>query len=182
MVSSYKAEKKRILFVGKSNVGKSSLVKTFTGKEVYSGDECQADVGVAVEIPMELPPYGSVVIVDTIPLNELDDFKQNQLSKTIDLISNADFVVIVLDAREKLSHEEKNIFNQLKKTAIPFLVAVNKIEYGINSDLINSLRALNILHFEISCKENVGIDALKSHIRRLLPRESTVNNQSKNKA
>ncbi len=169
----HKTEKKRIVFVGKRNVGKSSLVNAFLDREICTVDECQAEARETLEVPMELPPYGSVVIVDTIPLNELDDFKQNQFSKKVSVLADADFVVVVLDARENLTQQDKNIFNQLKKLSIPFLVAVNKIEYGINSELINGLRANNTIHFEVSCKENVGIDALKARITRLLQTEPT---------
>lgn len=163
--------KKRIVFIGKNNVGKSSLVNAFLGKELCVVDESQSFSSEVLEIPMELPPYGSVVIVDTIPIDESPEVKQNHISKTSDVLSAADFVIVVLDARDKLTQEIRSIFHQLKTSSVPFLAAVNKIEYGINSELINSLRALNITHFEISCKESVGIDSLKSKLTRLLQLE-----------
>ena len=135
----------------------------------YKADENEAGKTSSREITTELPPYGSVVIVDTAPIDEIRDQKQEQIDKTLNAISSSDFVVVVLDARQGLSIDEKKIFHHLKNNSIHFLAAVNKIEYGINSELINGLRALNIVHFEISCKENVGIDALKSRITRLLP-------------
>ena len=173
MTASKKTQIKRIVFVGRRNVGKSSLVNAFLGKEVCTVDECQSKVRELLEIPFELPPYGSVVVVDTVPLEEQKELNQNRINQAITAFASADFVVVVLDAREKLSQEDKSIFDQIKKLSIPFLTAVNKIEFGINSELINGLRALNIVHFEISCKENAGIDALKSRITRLLPREQT---------
>lgn len=168
MSKSVKAGKKRIVLIGKRHVGKSSLVNAFLGKEVCTIDEYQSSAREVLEIPMELPPCGSVVIVDTIPIDESPEVKQNHISKTTDVLSAADFVIVVIDARDKLTQEIRSIFHQLKNLAIPFLVAVNKIEFGINSDLINGLRALNTVHFEISCKEEVGVDALKSRITRLL--------------
>lgn len=171
MTASHKAGKKRIVFVGKRNVGKSSLINAFVGKELCTIDDRLTATREAIEIPMELPPYGSVVIVDTVPLNEIGDLRQNHLNKTISVLSTADFVVVVLDAREKLNQDDKNIFYQLKKLSVPCLAAVNKIEFGINSDLINGLRAINAIHFEVSCKEDVGIDALKARITRLLQTE-----------
>ncbi|NWF88451.1 MAG: GTP-binding protein [Ignavibacteriaceae bacterium] len=171
MNKSHKQDKKRIVFIGKRNVGKSSLVNAFLGKEACTVNGCHAEVREALEVPMELPPYGSVVIVDTIPIADAHDNKIDALNKNISLLPTADFVIVVLDAREKLSQEDKSIFSQLKKLSIPFLVAVNKIEFGINSDLINGLRANNTTHFEISCKENVGVDALKARITRMLQTE-----------
>lgn len=161
-----KAGKKRIIFIGRHNVGKTSLVNAFLGKDTCVVNEDHDYVPDALEISMELPPYGSVVIVDTSPIEETAEERQDQLNRTANVLSKADFVVVVLDAREKLNQTERGILHQLKSLEIPFLVAVNKIEYGINSELINTLRALNAVHFEISCKEEVGIDALKSRITR----------------
>lgn len=152
-------------------VGKSSLINAFCGQDVCAVGENSETTTTIVEKAMDLPPYGHVLLVDTIAINYMNDLKQNLSEKTIELISSADFVIIVLEAREKLSPEERNVFYNLKNLAIPFVAAVNKIEYGINSELINVLRVLNVVHFEISCKENVGIDALKSLVTRHLPME-----------
>ena len=167
MISSAKSERKRIVFIGRKKVGKSSLVNAFCGQDVCVVGEDTETTTTLVEKAMDLPPYGHVLLVDTIAVDYLNDLKQ------IEAISSADFVIVVLDAREKLSPEERNIFYNLKNKAIPFVAAVNKIEYGINSELINVLRVLNIVHFEISCKEKVGIDALKSLITRHLPMEQS---------
>lgn len=172
MVTSNKSQRKRIVFIGRKNVGKSALINSFFGQEISSIVEEPGTKTEILEKVMDLPPYGHVILVDTFGIDFTREPGQNRLQKTIEEISSADFVVVVLDAREKLSTDEKNIFNHVKKLTIPFVAAVNKIEYGINSELINGLRALNIVHFEISCKENVGIDALKSRITRLLPKET----------
>jgi small GTP-binding protein len=171
LVISDKSQRKRIIFIGRKNVGKSALINSFFGQDVFNVDEESRTKTEILEKVMDLPPYGHVILVDTFGIDFTREPAQNKLQKTIEEISSADFVVVVLDAREKLSTDEKNIFNHVKKLTIPFVAAVNKIEYGINSELINGLRALNIIHFEISCKENVGIDALKSRITRLLPME-----------
>jgi small GTP-binding protein len=152
-------------------VGKSSLVNAFCGQDVIAAGENSETTTTIVEKALDIPPYGHLLLVDTIAIDYVNDLKQNHSEKIIALISSADFVIVVLDAREKLSPEERNIFYNLKKMVIPFVAAVNKIEYGINTELINVLRVLNVVHFEISCKENVGIDALKSLITRHLPME-----------
>ncbi len=171
MGKSDKDGKKRIVFIGKSNVGKSSLVNAFLGKEFCSTNDDKTADKDSQETTMQLPPCGSVVIVDTDPIDDSVELKQDKLKRTIEILSSADFVVVVLDAREKISQTERSIFYQLKNLSIPFVVAVNKIEFGVNSELINGLRALNAVHFEISCKEEVGIDALKTRITRQFQRK-----------
>lgn len=166
MTKSSRTTYKRIVFIGKSNVGKSSLVNAFLGKEFCSTNADKTADKELQETTMQLPPCGSVVIVDTDPIDNSVELKQDKLKRTTEILSSADFVVVVLDAREKISQADKSIFYQLKNLSIPFVVAVNKIEFGVNSELINELRALNAVHFEISCKEEVGIDALKTRITR----------------
>lgn len=163
-----KPQRKRIVFIGRRNVGKSSLVNAFLRSSECTSSLVKEEIKETCEMPMDLPPYGSVIIVDTIPLDAQNEEKQNLQQITENLVSNADFVIVVLDARDKLTQEDKNVFYLLKKLSIPYLAAVNKIEFGINSELINGLRYLNIVHFEISCKENVGIDTLKSRLTRQL--------------
>jgi len=175
-----KSQRKRIVFIGRKNVGKSSLINVFFGQDVSDVNEESGTAATVFEKVMDLPPCGHVILVDTFGLDFTREPGQNRFQKTLEEISSADFVVVVLDARDKLSPDEKNIFSHLKKLAIPFIAAVNRIEYGINSELINGLRVLNIVHFEISCKENVGIDALKSRMTRLLPSETTGSSTSKN--
>lgn len=168
MVSKNKKVIKRIIFFGRKTVGKSSLINTLIGEEICAVHEDAHAASSFFEKELDFPPYGPVQLVDTTSLDCKYETGKNLLEKTLSELNPNNFVIVVLDARDKLSAEEKNIFHRLKKQAIPFLAAVNKIEHGINSDLINSLRPLNIIHFEISCKENVGIDALKSKITRLL--------------
>jgi small GTP-binding protein len=179
LVKVYPTENKRIVFIGKKSVGKSSLINAFLEKDACGVDKGTQAASEIVEYPAELHPSGSVILVDAGNIDDQTVIKQKRIDNALNKISSADFVIVVLDAREKLSQEEKNIFSHLKNSAIPFVVAVNKIEYGINSELVNGLRALNILHFEISCKESVGIDALKARITRLLPRETIANGSSK---
>lgn len=170
---SAKSGRKRIVFIGRKNVGKSSLINAFFGQDVCLVSEEAGTTTALNEKVMDLPPYGVVLLVDTVGIDYMSghELGQKRMEKTIEVISSADFVVVVLDAREKPSPDEKNIFHHLKNLTIPFVAAVNKIEFGINSELINGLRALNIVHFEISCKEDAGIDALKSRITRFLPME-----------
>ena len=49
------------------------------------------------------------------------------------------------------------------------LVAINKIEFGTNPHLLTELDALEIVYFEISCKENAGIESLRKNLVHMLP-------------
>ena len=131
-----KSQRKRIVFIGRKNVGKSSLINAFVGYDVCTVNEEAGTTTLPIEKEMDLPPYGHVILVDTLGIDFTRELGQNRLEKTIEAISSADFVVVVLDAREKLSADEKNIFQHVKKISIPFVAAVNGIEYGIIPNLL----------------------------------------------
>ena len=166
------SERKHIVFVGRRNVGKSSLVNAFIGQDLCIVSDTAGTTTDPVKKSMELLPFGPIVITDTAGIDDKGELGEKRISKTMKAISSADFAVVVLDAREILSPDERMLFRYISKIQLSYIVAVNKIEYGINENLLDELKTLGATHFEISCKENIGIDTLKKKVVRLLPSEN----------
>lgn len=167
-------ELKHIVFIGREDTGKSALIKALTGKNIsfiggFPGTSENAEKKV-----IELIPYGAVALVDSAGIDDESDFEKEHISKTLKAISEADFAVVVLDAREKLTKEEIELFVFLNKIKLPFVIAVNKIEFGINPELLKDIEELKVVHFEISIKEEAGLDVFKSRLIRLLPENSEI--------
>lgn len=165
-------EKKQIVFVGRRNVGKSSLVNTFLGQDLSIVSNIPGTTTDPVKKSMELLPYGPVLLTDTAGIDDSGELGQQRISRTIKAISCADFAIVVLDATCTLSTEEYELLNYLDRISLPFVIAANKIELGINPDLLEEIRLLNAIHFEISCKLGIGIDTLKRKVIRLLPTDN----------
>ena len=165
------AERLHIAIVGKRNVGKSSLINALLNQEISIVSEMPGTTTDPVKKAVELLPFGPVVIVDTAGIDDEGELGQKRISKTIKAISTADFAIVVLDGRERLSSEEEELFRYMDKISLEYLIAVNKIELGINPALLKELKLLRGLHFEISCKENAGIEFLKNKMIRILPRD-----------
>jgi [FeFe] hydrogenase H-cluster maturation GTPase HydF len=165
------AERLHIAIVGKRNVGKSSLINALLNQEISIVSEQPGTTTDPVKKVVELLPFGPVVIVDTAGIDDEGELGQKRISKTIKALSTADFAIVVLDGREKLSSEEEELFSYMDKISLEYLIAVNKIELGINPALLKELKLLRGLHFEISCKENAGIEYLKNKMIRILPRD-----------
>ena len=164
------AEKLHIAIIGRKNVGKSLLINRIVSQELFTVNDIPGTTTEPMGKAVELLPYGPVVIVDTAGIDD-DEFSLRIISKTIKAISYADFAVLVLDAREELDKSETELITYLRKINVPFLVAVNKIEFGINPHLLIELEALEVTHFEVSCKENAGIENFKKKLIHLLPSE-----------
>ena len=158
-----------IAVVGKRNVGKSSLVNALLGQDLSIVSEIAGTTTDPVKKAMELLPYGPVVLVDTAGIDDEGELGRKRISKTIKILSSCDFALVVVDAREILQSKELELFAYLDKLQINYIVAVNKIEYGVNPELLDELKELRITHFEVSGKEKAGIEDLKRKMIRLLP-------------
>lgn len=165
----YGGRKKQIVFVGRRNAGKSSLVNIFLGQNLIVVSEIPGTTTDPVRNPVELPPYGPVLLIDTAGIDDDGELGNKKISRTIKAISGADFAVVVVDATRTLSTEEYELLNYLDKISVPFVIAANKIELGINPDLLEEIKLLNAVHYEISCKLGVGIEPLKRKVIRTLP-------------
>ncbi len=161
--------KKQIVFVGRRNAGKSSLVNAFLGQDISIVSKVPGTTTDPVKKSMELLPYGPVMLIDTAGIDDFGELGHKRISRTIRAISGADFAVVVIDATKTLSTEEYELLNYLDKISIPFVIAANKIEMGINPELLEEIKLLHAIHYEISCKLGVGIDSLKRKVIRMLP-------------
>jgi len=167
------SERKHIVFVGRRNVGKSSLMNTFAGQELSIISEVAGTTTDPVKKAMELLPFGPVVLVDTAGIDDSGDIGEKRINKTFKAIAGADYAILVIDATGRLHDDEKELIKHLDKISVPYLIAANKIEDGINPDLLKDLKLIKKHHYEISCKENAGITELKTKLTRLLPVEIT---------
>ena len=158
-----------IAVVGKRNVGKSALVNAILGQDLSIVSDIAGTTTDPVKKALELLPYGPVVLVDTAGIDDEGELGQKRISKTIKILSYSNFALVVIDARDKLHSKELELFAYLDKLQINYIVAVNKIEFGINPELLIELKELRITHYEVSCKENAGINDLKRKMIRLLP-------------
>jgi len=158
-----------IVIAGRRNVGKSSLINRIVNQELTAVNEKPGMTSDSLSQAVELLPYGPVVIIDTTGIDDKDNFIDDEINDKKKTLLIADFAIIVLDARVTLNKSETDLITFLRKAETPFLVAVNKIEYGLNSNLLTEIKALEITHFEISCKENAGIENFKTKLIHRLP-------------
>jgi len=165
------SERLHLAFVGNRNVGKSSLVNKFIGQDLVIVSDVAGTTTDPVKKSMELLPFGPVVLIDTAGIDDVGELGEKRIGKTLKIISEADFALVVLDSQNKLSEQESNLFLHLKNISIPFLAVINKSELGINFDLINQLQQLNIDYHSVSCFNNDGIYELKEKVVKLLPQD-----------
>lgn len=165
------SERKHIVFAGRRNAGKSSLMNKFIGQDLVIVSSSPGTTTDPVKKSMELLPFGPVVLVDTAGIDDEGELGEKRISKTVKALAEADFVLTIIDSQENLSDYEINLFDHLNKLEVPFLAVINKSDLGINYELIDSLKKRNINFHNISCIEENGIYDLKEKISKLIPDE-----------
>lgn len=165
------SERKHIAFIGRRNTGKSSLVNKFIGQDLVIVSKTPGTTTDPVKKAMELLPFGPVVLIDTAGIDDAGELGEKRISKTIKIISEADFAILVLDSQSNLDEKELNLIEQLHFLELPFRVVINKSDLGIEYSLIEELKKLRLEFSAVSCADNSGIFELKEKIVELLPAE-----------
>ena len=174
---SQKPEKnlKEIVFVGKSNVGKSSLINALVknkGLAKTSSKPGYTKLLNYFEIDekfylVDAPGYGYTASGGKL----LDSF--SKMMETYFENPSLAGVVFIVDSRHKLSKDDVDFYNFIVEKEVPFLLVASK------SDKLNqSEKAAMKKHITqdlgipvfipISTVKNVGIDELRSSISKLL--------------
>lgn len=165
------SERIHIAFIGKRNVGKSSLMNKFIGQDLVIVSETPGTTTDPVKKAMELLPFGPVVLIDTAGIDDEGELGEKRIDRTIKVISESDFAILVLEPQQNLSEFEKQLIEKLRNLEIPFLAVINKSELGINYELIEELKSYKINYHTVSCFTDDGVYELKEKVIKLLPTE-----------
>jgi [FeFe] hydrogenase H-cluster maturation GTPase HydF len=168
------SERIHIAFVGQRNVGKSSLMNKVIGQDLAIVSDTPGTTTDPVRKAMELLPFGPVVLIDTAGIDDVGELGEKRIGKTVKIISEADFVLIVLDSQNSLSEKEKNLIREIRLLELPFLAVINKSELGINFKLVDELNSLEVKFHSVSCMNNEGIHELKEKVIKLLPSDEEI--------
>lgn len=163
------SERIHIAFVGRRNVGKSSLMNKFIGQDLVIVSETPGTTTDPVKKAMELLPFGPVVLIDTAGIDDIGDLGEKRIGKTVKIISEANFALVILDSQSPVSEDEQNLMDSLKKLELPFLVVLNKSDLGTNYEIIEYLNKNGIKFHSVSCVTGEGIYELKEKVSVSLP-------------
>jgi tRNA modification GTPase len=154
------------VIVGRPNVGKSSLLNELSGKS----RAIVTDVpGTTRDILEEFVNINGVPVslVDTAGIRETEDVVEKiGVERAEKAVENADLVILMLDASEGITEEDRRIYQKVCSKKV--LVLANKLDLtgtAILEDIRSQFAGAGVIGTSIT--EEIGIDELEKEIAGL---------------
>ena len=163
------ANRIHIGFFGRRNAGKSTVVNALAGQEVSIVSSVKGTTTDPVTKAMEILPIGPVLLIDTPGIDDTGGLGEMRVARTNKMMARTDIAVLVIDNFVGLSDQDKELIKTFRKREIPFLVAFNKIDLGIEA--LNSGEVVSedygFPFVKLNAREGEGIDDLKNMLVEL---------------
>ena len=140
----------KLVFTGKPNVGKSSMVNYIIGNELMIVDDKPGTTRDPVELRVEINKT-PMILIDTAGIKKKKDsqlVEKLSVMKAKDAIQKADIVVVVVDISQGITGIDKKIINMVQSYGKGCVIALNKwdtIGKQHRHPLLNTIS--NTLHF-----------------------------------
>jgi len=161
----------KIAIVGRPNVGKSTLVNALLGEERVIAFDMPGTTRDSIYIDFERQGK-NYTLIDTAGLRRrgkvFEAVEKFSVVKTLQSISDANVVILLLDARQDISDQDAHIAGFVVEQGRALVVGVNKWDgldphtrETIKSDMTRKLKFLDFAKFHfISATEGSGIGPL----------------------
>jgi len=119
----------KLAIVGKPNVGKSSFINAILGVEKHIVTDIPGTTRDAIDTPFK--HYGQdFVLIDTAGIRRrsriTEDIEYYSIIRSFDSIRRCDVAVVIMDAVEGLTDQDKRIIEEVIKRKKGIILAVNK--------------------------------------------------------
>ncbi len=158
----------QIAFIGRSNVGKSSLINALTASSIsktssFPGRTQEINVFLVNDSIyfVDLPGYGFTRVAGA---------GKQKIATLIDTYlfhpdANQKKIVLIIDANTGMTEQDKSMFDELENRGKDFIIALSKIDRMNQSDFHHRLIEVrefagDHLVFPCSSKSKKGIDAI----------------------
>jgi len=163
-----------VALAGRPNVGKSTLVNGFVGRKVaIVSDKPQttrrAIRGVATAADHQL------VLVDLPGVQRPRDALTERMQRRVESeVADSDAVLFVVNGAQGIGPGDRFISTILRRTAVPVVMAVNKIDRLDRAHTLSTLADAAELDlaedvFPISARTGEGMGPLRDHLATLMP-------------
>ena len=164
-----------VSLVGRSNVGKSTLINSITGEKVAITANKPQTTRTAIKAIVNSDEY-QIIITDTPGIHK----PKNKLGETMvdtafKMFSEVDCIVFLIEATSKdIGKGDSRILEKIKSSKKPCILAINKIDLVKKESLLDLIKTYSAEYnfsavVPISAEKNDGIDKLIKEIVNILP-------------
>jgi len=159
-----KMETPHAAIVGYTNAGKSTLLNTLTGSDVFEADMLFATLDPTTR-RIDLPDGQELLLTDTVGfVRNLPHRLVEAFKATLEEAVLADFLVHILDASEpeleRLSGTTLEVMAELGAADKPVLTVLNKVDLVEDPQRLSALQAMYPDAISLSAKSGAGMDTL----------------------
>jgi [FeFe] hydrogenase H-cluster maturation GTPase HydF len=159
---------------GRRNVGKSSLINMITQQNTAIVSSNHGTTTDPIEKPMEFPPIGPVVFIDTAGIDDVGSLGQLRINKTKKVIDRIDIAILVTEAEQWTSFERR-LFQEFIDRHIPTLIVFNKSDlHTIPNSTLVYLKQSRTIHKNIHWVKTVahkqqGLEDFRTALSTIIP-------------
>ena len=170
-----KGNRLHIALMGRTTVGKSSLLNLMLGQDIAITSPIAGTTTDIVEKAMELLPLGPVLFLDTAGLDDVSSLSGFRLNKTAKVFERTDVIILVTEADTWTDFEEA-VFAESHSRKIPILIVINKTDLRKpTTDHLKFLQSKSARILTVSCSDQSQrqnyLDALKQQLLEVAPAE-----------
>lgn len=165
----------RVAFLGRPNVGKSSLINTIIGQERMVVSEVPGTTRDSVDTLLSHDPY-TYLLIDTAGIRRkgktTDKLEKFSVLKALKALGRCDIALVVIDAGEGITEQDTKVIGYTQEQGRALIVLINKWDLveddrGRQVQLLEEVRiALNFIPFAPVLK----VSALTGRgVKRLFP-------------
>ncbi|MGQ0540756.1 MAG: tRNA uridine-5-carboxymethylaminomethyl(34) synthesis GTPase MnmE [Blastocatellia bacterium] len=164
----------RVALVGKPNVGKSSLFNALLGSDRAIVTDIAGTTRDQIHERFTIKDI-PVSLIDTAGLRETTDTVESiGVERSKRTMADADLVLVLLDASEKMTDEDREIIEGVHE--LNHLLVINKIDIEDGADHETKIKDLSSKTVRLSAKTGEGLDELKKAIiEPFAPQEISAN-------
>ncbi len=127
MIKTPKSLRLQIGIIGRTNVGKSSILNMISQQDVSIVSPTAGTTTDIVEKQMELLPIGPVTLLDTGGIDDKSVLGEKRIERTLKILDRADIIILVVEPNHWTEYEE-NIVKEIKRNDIELIILINKID------------------------------------------------------
>ena len=161
-----------VSLVGYTNAGKSTLMNSLTGSDVYVADQLFATLDTRTR-KWTIPSWGDVLLSDTVGfVRDLPHSLVASFKSTLEEARQADLLLHVVDASnpeaEQQAETVEQVLDEIGVEIHNFILVLNKVDAVHDRGMIDILRAKYAHSVTVSAITGEGIDKLGQLVGELL--------------